>query len=276
MKTYELMASPLIYPGQTVRAVVRAEMSNTGSVDIRIRFKSYDENDRFAIHDGQVYTIQPGQETTVEMLIIDDLDGQPIQQLGLALTTSDGHLDGTVWVDRLDWTGLPAMVLKVPEKAGDFWRRAWVNSVSTFQNLSGSLYAAQDSGEGIAIYGTREWTDYRAVAHRFIVNLGSAGVAVRVQGLNRYYALVFMPERRIALIKARDEHRTILASEEYDWTLDKPYNLIIWTRGSSINSYIDGAPVLTATDDEYTGGGVGLVVREGSISVKHITLTPTE
>jgi ADP-ribosylglycohydrolase len=276
MKTYELMASPLVYPGQTVRAVVRAEMSNTASVDVRLRFKSYDENNRFTVHDGQIYTIQPGQETTVEMLIVDDLDGQPIQQLGLALSTSNKHLDGTVWVDRLTWTGLPAMVLKVPEKGGDFWHRAWVNAISTFRDLFGPLYAAQDSGEGIAIYGTREWTDYRAVAHRFIVNLGSAGVAARVQGLNRYYALVFMAGGRIALIKARDELRTILASGEFDWKVDTPYQVVISTRGSSINGSIDGGPTLTATDDEYTGGGIGLVVTEGSISVKHITLTPAE
>ena len=42
--------------------------------------------------------------------------------------------------------------------------------------------------------------------------MGSAGIAVRVQGLNKSYALLFVADkRRVVILKAKDELRTELA-----------------------------------------------------------------
>ncbi|KAL1964893.1 hypothetical protein VTN77DRAFT_6246 [Rasamsonia byssochlamydoides] len=271
------MASPLVYPGQRVQAVVRAEKANTAAVNARLCLKVYGPDDRLVTADGPSVELQPGQERTIDWVIPDSWDSLPIQQLGLVLSVPEGgrRVDGTVWLDRLGWKGPPRLTLKRPEakRLGQFWHRAWVNGVTTFQTeLSGASFCiAQNSGEGIIIYGTRDWTDYRVAVPRLVVNLGSsAGVAVRMQGLNRYFSVMFLSgPRRIALVKARDEQRTELASALFDWKLDMPYEVSVSVHGKVITGCVSGdgpGIVLEAVDEEYAGGGIGLVVTDGSVS----------
>jgi ADP-ribosylglycohydrolase len=280
-KTYGLMASPLLYPGQCVQAVVRAEKTNRSAVYAQLVIKAYGCADRETVYGPPFVKLEPGSEAIINRAIPDDcdLDNQPIQQVGLALYIRDGGSDldrsGTVWLDRLGWIGIPQTTFKRPpiEQPGDSWHRAWVNSVSTFHTdmSHASFCIAQDSGEGIITCGTRDWIDYGVTVPRLILHLGTpAGLAIRVQGLNRYYALLFLsgPERAVALIKARDEQRTELVRTAFDWKYDTPYEVSVSVQGNVIRGRIVGAcgPVLEAVDDEYGGGGIGLVVTDGSVS----------
>jgi ADP-ribosylglycohydrolase len=279
MKTYDLMASPLVYPGQEIMASVKAEKSNTAPVEIRLRLKVYGQDDSLETVDGPIISLEPHQGQIIRWVIPDILDSQPIQQLGLALSVPNGRLDGTVWLYSLRWSGTPRMTLKRPtKKPCDFWRRAWVNGVSTFQkHFPPSFYVAQDRGEGIIIHGTREWIDYSVVAHRLTIYLGApAGVAVRVQGLNRYYALMFVHGKRVVLVKALDNQRIELASAAFNWKLDMLYEVTLSVEGKVIKGRIGGGPVLEAADDQYLGGGIGLVVTEGSVSVDQFDVAPLE
>ena len=277
MKTYDLMASPLVYPGQRARALVRSEKANTAQVTVQFRLKVYGQDDNLDTVDGSSATIEPGQEQVLEWVIPDELDGQPIQKLGLALSLPKGRLNGSVWLDSLSWSGTPCLTLKRPSKKPcDFWRRAWVNGTSTFQkHFPDSFFIAQDSGEGIISHGTREWTDYRVVAPKLTIHLGGpAGVAVRVQGLNRYYALMFMPDKSVALVKALDEERIELTRAAFEWRLDIAYEVGLSVEGKTIKGYIGGGPSLEATDDQYLGGGIGLVVTDGSVSANQFDIGP--
>lgn len=159
--------------------------------------------------------------------------------------------------------------------AVDFWERSWVSSVDTFHSTLGpSFYIAQDRGEGLISHGTRDWTDYRAVAHDFVVNLGPrAGLAVRVQGLNRYYAVMFIRGGKVALVKAADEERIDLVAAKFKWTLDTKYRVELSVMGADIYARV-GEVELRATDAAYTGGAVGLVVAEGSLSADSIDIEP--
>lgn len=282
-RTYELMASPLVYPGQRVEAVVRAEKTNAAAVNARLRLKVYGPDDGLHTADGPSVTLQPGQEETLVWTIPDRWDSQPIQQLGVALSVPEGasgrRVDGTVWLDRLGWKGPPRLTLQRPQ-GGHFWHRAWVNGASTFQtDLPGEGFCiAQDSGEGIITYGTREWADYMVTVPRLVVNLGTAaGVAVRVQGLNRYYALMLLagPPRRIALVKARDEQRIELASIPFDWMFDTAYEVSVTIEGWFITGRIQNeGPVLHAICMDYSGGGIGLVVTDGSVAANQFDIAP--
>jgi ADP-ribosylglycohydrolase len=280
METYDMLASPLIEPGQRVYAVVQAEGTNTSAVDARLRLKVYGEDDRLDTFDGPSITLNPGEKKTIDWIIPDNMDSQPIQQIGLALSVPQGRLDGTVWLDSLDWSGTPRLTLKRPDNKGkgDFWRRAWVNGVSIFQkHMKASFYIAQNSGEGILIHGTRDWKDYSVLAHQLKVHLGApAGVAVRVQGLNRYYALVFVRGNRVALVKARDEKRTELASAAFEWKLDVAYSVSLTVEGKVIKGIVGDGPALQATDADYLDGGIGLVVADGSVSVDRFEVAPLE
>ncbi|KAJ5831890.1 hypothetical protein N7474_000201 [Penicillium riverlandense] len=277
MRSYDLMASPLLYPGQHLKAVVRAEGANTLPVQSRLRLKVYGPNDNLRTVDGPLVTIEPGQEQILEWRIPDALDSQPIQQVGLAFSVPEGRLDGLVWLDSLSWSEAPHLSLRRPSNTpGEFWKRAWVNGADSFftHHPSDPFYIAQDRGEGIILYGTRDWTDYQAVS-RLTVRLGGpAGVVFRARGLNRYYALLLMAGNCIALVKARDEKRVELARAAFDWKLDKRYEVTVAVQGSTIKTSIGGGPSLEATDDDYPAGGIGLVVADGAVSANQFDVTP--
>ena len=162
---------------------------------------------------------------------------------------------------------------------GQLWHRAWINGVNNFHHVNPTdpFHIGQDHGEGIITFGTREWTDYRVIVPRLIVRLGSlACVAVRVQGLNRYYSLVFTDGNRVAIFKARDDKRTELVSAAFEWKLDAPYEVSITVQNNSIKGCIAGGPSLEATDDSYVGGGIGLLVANGAVSANQFNMLPVE
>ena len=280
MKTYELMASPLIYPGQTVKASLRASNDSTATVQICFRLKVYGKNDELVTVDSKSsIDLTPGSEEILEWTIPDDMDCQPIQQLGLALSVQSGYFDGTVWLNYLRWDGTPQLILRRPKDAPcDFWRQAWVNGVSKFhQHMTPSFFLAQDDGEGIVSYGTREWKDYKISVTNFRINLGSpTGVAVRVQGLRRYYAFVFKAGNRVAIVKALDEEREVLAVAHFQWDLDVAYEIDLTVKADSIKARVNGQGVLEATDSKYGEGGIGFVLTNGSIAVDEVRIGPAD
>ena len=190
MRTYDLQSSPRVYPGQTVEARVVADPGNTGPVTVALRIKVYGRDDKLVKIDGPASGLAPGADRTIAWTI-PDLDGQPIQQIGLALSAPGSRVDGVVHLDWLSWHGAPRLRLRRPKEPSAFWRQSWVNNVSFFsKNFASAFRISQDSGVGLIIHGTREWTDYR-VSSALATHLGvSAGLAARVQGLRRYYAIL--------------------------------------------------------------------------------------
>ena len=284
MKTYDLMASPLVSPGQIVTAVLRADPSNTAAITAKLRLKHYNSTDTLSPFDGPPATLSPGQEATLTWTIPDAFDAQPIQALGLALICPNGHLTGTIHLECLSYSGSPRGTLKRPSAASgwgkqnkpQFWKRAWIDTVSTFHtwNPSASFSLAQDDGEGLFYTGTREWRDYRVTVPAFRVNIGMAGLLVRVTGVNRWYAMVFTEGKRVMLVKARDEERVELASVDFEWGLDVAYRVEVSIKGSKISGLLEGKKILEGEDDEYDGGGAGAILVDGSVTIDQFDIAP--
>lgn len=282
MPTYPLMASPLIYPGQTVRAKLHLPAQSSSSIQAALRLKVYASGEELVTKDSDPIELHPGQENNIEWTIPDDLDSQPIQAIGIALRAKEAHFTGKIILDRLGWTGVPRMLLKKPSSAqrpGRFWINAWVKGVDSFLPWRKLPFTVvQNRGEGILIHGTRDWTDYRVSVPAFSVGLGQpAGVAIRVRGLNRYYALLLSGNgTKVSLIKALDEQRIVLDSADFIWELDKEYELSISACGTRIEGSIGDSSVrLAADDDQYRGGGLGLVITNGTASAGPIKIEPT-
>ncbi|TPX07058.1 uncharacterized protein E0L32_011046 [Thyridium curvatum] len=277
-RNYEMMASPLVYPGQLLTAEVCAAGSSTEEATACLRAKAYDEQDNLITVDSAATTLLPGKASKLEWLIPESLQNRPIQQIGLAVKPKRFHstLDTTVYLDSLRWDGIPRVCFKRPaNKSQSFWRRSWVSSIDKMHTDMGpSFFLAQDRGEGILSQGTRDWDNYEAVVSNFVVNFGGPmGIATRVQGLNRYYSLLFSKTKRVALVKAADEKRIELASEYFYWEHDVKYDVSLAAQGNKIIGRVNGI-VLEAIDTDYAGGAVGLVVTDGSLSADSITVSP--
>ncbi|RMZ79929.1 hypothetical protein DV738_g3051, partial [Chaetothyriales sp. CBS 135597] len=286
-RTYDFMAAPLVCPGQKVTALLRADKSNNAAVLVNLRLKHYNINDSLSPLDGPSVLLAPGQEEALNWTIPNILDSQPIQQLGIALTGVDGILKGAVHLDSLSYVGTPQTSLRHPiarpadraAQAHNFWARVWTHNLSTFRIKPAqmSFILAQDQGEGIMLTGTKEWLDYKITVPRFMIKLGSAGLAVRVRGLRRYYTLLFKPDRQtVALVKVKDDTRTELASAKYEWELDEVHPVTLVAEGARITAIIAGDQVLEAEDHEYASGGFGIIVMDGSVAIDQFDIGPCQ
>lgn len=278
MSNYPLMASPLVYPGQTLKAILHLPGSSTCTIQAVLRLKVYMSGNELQSKDSEAVELRPGETKSIEWIIPDEFDSQPIQSVGIALTSKEATFTGKVILDSLGWTGVPRTVLQKPssERPGQFWMRAWVKGVDGLYPWK-KLTIIQNHGEGIIIQGTRDWTDYRVTAAGFTVQLGQpAGVAIRVRGLNRYYALVFDGDgNTVSLVKALDEKRLVLDSAKFRWQLDVEYEVVIQASGAHIVGKIGGTEVeLAVEDDQYCGGGVGMIVTDGAVSAGPIKIEP--
>ncbi|KAI1771050.1 ADP-ribosylation/Crystallin J1 [Hypoxylon cercidicola] len=280
---YNLVSSPLLYPGQTIRAEIRADGDNTGPTQVRFLIKAYSFANELQTLVGNAVTLTPGKSDVLEDIIPASLGAQPVQSVGVAISnTLTRELNGTIWLDSLRWDGTPKLALRATDGDDGHLREscklAFVNGADLFDISSGKFVVAQDEGEGIVSYGTREWTDYRAALKKFRINIGApAGVAVRVRGLNQYYALRFLAEthgNRVALSKALDEQRIDLASAPFDWQFDTPYDITLEVEGDRILARVGDEVELSASDAQYPGGGIGLIATDGSLLVEGIEIGP--
>lgn len=139
-RNYDIMASPLMYPGQTIKAEIQAEQDNTSETSIKIRLKFYKEDNSLGVVDSPPLYLQPGQQGIIEWTIPESLQNFPIQQVGLAMfhTQKDSSFDGKIALQSLRWNGVPKMTLYRPTtKSKSFWERAWINSVDIMHTNMG-------------------------------------------------------------------------------------------------------------------------------------------
>lgn len=281
-RDYELMACPLLSPGQTLTAVLSSPPSNHHPINASVLLKAYDFDDSLIPSSSPSISVAPGQKQTITWKIPFSLENKPIQQLGIALS-AEPATTGTVYLHSIKYTGSPCMTLSrpppitgpglssVPET---MWQYQWVSSIHKVHTKFGpSFFLAQDKGEGLFYTGTRAWGDYTAIVKGLMLNLGDGhGVSVRVQGLNRWYGAV-LREEYLEVVKARDYERKVLGRVKVGWKLDAKYEIQVKVSGIKISAKM-GEVEVHAYDDEYRGGAAGFILGAGSICADSLRIEP--
>ena len=203
---YELIASPTLYPGQTIHATLESDASNGSALSARLALSVYNAQDRVSHLYGDSKELAPGAFESFDWEV-PDTEGFAIFEVGFEISSgSSGRADGTVYLDYLSWDGVPNCSLNTP-KGGQIWKRHWANGVSNFEGWGSAkeqFRLMQDSGAGLLIQGCREWKDYAFDATITPHLAASTGIAVRVQGMKRYYALLICEGNHAKLVKALD------------------------------------------------------------------------
>ncbi|KAI1118711.1 ADP-ribosylation/Crystallin J1 [Nemania sp. NC0429] len=275
MPLYDLVASPLLYPGQIVEAKVRADPHGWMDVEVRIMIRVFSFDDQLESLVSHPSRLAPGDEGVLQWVIPSTLGGRPIQSVGLSVSHSHMEFDGIIWLESLGWGHSPRLTLQEKGSEGSlyFYKHAFVKAADSF-DVYGKYWVAQDQGEGLVSYGTKEWENYKLTFNGFAVNMGSpVGVAFRVRGINRYYALVFARGGFLQLVKAHDQQRIVLARTKFDWGVDKLYTIVIEAEGSTLRGIVEDVE-LSVDECEYRTGGIGLVATNGSLSVQSIEIGP--
>ncbi|MCC7352848.1 MAG: ADP-ribosylglycohydrolase family protein [Anaerolineae bacterium] len=273
---YGLMASPSLYPGQIVRAGLSADTQNASAVSCNLYIRHYGANDQLVSQRGPLVVLKPGDSHEFAWQI-GDLGSQPIAEVGVELS-GQGGAHGTVYLDYLTWDGAPSAVLGKPETGGNLWRRAWVDGMDKFGGARDTVYRIrQNYGLGLAIQGCREWTDYEVSAAIRPDMVKATGLAVRVQGMRRYYAFLLVDRNKARLVKCLDGN-TVLAEKEFPWEFFDTYEMTLKVVGNKLEASINGKVLLRAEDTNrpLTGGGVALVCEEGCISTDSMTVRPAQ
>ena len=276
MRTYELMATPLIYSGQRVRARVLANSQNAHDVTVSLSALVYRLADGVRALEFAAIALPPGEETVLDWRV-PDTGGQPIQSVGIAVRSPDGVQDGAVVLDWLRWDGPPNTRLQRPKEPSDFWRRAWVNAVDTFStSFPHAFRISQDRGEGMIIHGGRQWRDYRVETALTVHLAEQAGIGIRVQGLRRFYALLLVRPNVLRLVRVRDGESTVLAQTPFEWSFERPYYFVLETVGATFEVAVEGVRLAARDDSEeaIADGGVALIIAGGAASSDEILVAP--
>jgi hypothetical protein len=276
MPTYELLASPTLYPGQTVHARVAADTQNKKPVNCRLFHRMYGREDELVRVYGPDMKLLPGSDVDLKWFI-ESTGGAPIAEIGLEIS-SISRADGTVYLDYLTWDGEPDVTFTRPVEGGTMWQRAWVDGLDELEwrwLWPESFRLVQNEGRGMLIQGTREWRDYCVSADITPHLVTAAGIAARVQGMRRYYALMLHTNGVVCLVKALDGD-TVLAETNFPWTFGVTYNLRLEVVGTQLRAWINDEQIFAVKDPDraLTGGGVALVCEEGRTATEVVKVEP--
>jgi ADP-ribosylglycohydrolase len=270
MSGYGLIASPTLYPGQTVRAHVTADAGNDGPLTVGLYVGHYDDGDQVRRLSGPEVALEPGDPAALEF-VVPDLGGYPVCEVGIE-ATSERRVDGTIYLDSLTWEGGPDLVLRRPA-GGEMWRRAWVDGVTHFMSWGEAYRLVQDEGTGLLMQGGPDWRDL-SVAATVVPNLVErGGVAVRVQGMRRWVGLLLYRDGTLRLIRARGQE-TELASVPFAWSFGEAIPLRLEVAGNRYRGYVGETLMIEATDDTLADGGVALVLTEGRMATDEVRVRP--
>ena len=274
MVGYAMVAAPTLYSGQRVSLRVEADRGNGGSVKLRGFIAVYGADDKREIFCEPAQSLAAGEAVQLSWTVR-DTGGYPIEEVGIELT-SDIAAEGVVYLDWLTWDGAPTVSFKRPGGGGSLWRRAWVSACDRFDSMwSEAFRVSQDRGSGVLMTGCREWRDYLVSATLSTDMAAEIGIAARVQGLRRYYALVLTAAGKAELRKVLDGEGK-LAEADFAWSLGGRPALSMEVVQNRIRGYVNGRLLFDVVDEEnpLDGGGVALLCKEGCLATDEVRVAP--
>jgi ADP-ribosylglycohydrolase len=270
---YCLMACPTLYPGNIVQGRLIAGTGNSAPVHVAPFIAYYSDNDELHYHLGPAFSLNPGVARHVQWQI-KELNGAPIAQFGIEVS-SEGAADGRLYVDYIDWSGTPSTVFRRPAGDGKMWLRAWINAVDHVgTRWASAFHLSHNRGTGLFIQGSRDWRNYAVQAAIVSDPAKSFGLAARVQGLTRYYALLLGPNHVLRLVRNYDVAE-VLAEVPYTWNWSQRYHFNLGVNGTTITGSLNGTELICYHDHDAAllDGGIALVCEEGLIMTDEVRVT---
>ncbi len=269
---YGLVASPTLYPGQVVRARLFASPQNSQPATAALFIRHYGPQDDVQRLSGLWASLRPGESQELAWPI-PALDGQPVAEVGVEIRCPAA---GELYLDYLTWDGEPDVRLGRPAAGGTMWLPAWVSSLDGCDPHPRRPYQLiQNHGEGLLMQGTRQWRNYAVSATLYPHLAAAAGVAARLQGLERYYALLAGADRKIRLVKALDGRKTLAETDlPFEW--DAPLALRLAVDGPRLQAWANERLLFDLQDGErpLLEGGIALLVAEGRVLCDEVLVTP--
>ena len=280
--SHPLVASPSLYSGQTVQAWVSAASGNPMDVICRLDLRIYGVGDRLEIIPGSPVTLASGQAAEISWTV-PDTGGHPIVDVGVGVSSLE-TTSATVYLDALTWSGEPQTTLANPEDGSSLWQRAWTKGVNSFMpvkstgpdNNGSAYFISQNHGRGLLLQGSRDWRDYRVVSRMATTTAKAFGLAARVQGMRRFYALLLEKPDRAVLVRVYDDDVIRLAESAFEWVVDINYTFELQIQGNMLRAGLNGVQLFEVQDDDarLDCGAIAYLVDEACVLSASVEISP--
>ncbi|ACZ41022.1 ADP-ribosylation/Crystallin J1 [Thermobaculum terrenum ATCC BAA-798] len=271
MPGYRLMASPQLYPGQTIRASFLAS-DISGEANLSLIVKTYRSDGSTELFKSRSIPLMPRQQATIDWRV-PNINNQTIYAVGVEIS-SDRYSSGRVYLDYLTWEGVPSANLIFPDEQNS--RLPWIDAVDhVLYPPSGGIALIQDKDTGLFLQGCDDWRGYTLRASISIHMAEAAGLAFRARGINRYYALLLKPRSgRVELISRFDDHISVLHSFEKKLELDRYYDITISIKDDTVYVTLENEAFEYRLSNTFLRSGfIGLVCTEGRVDCKALSIT---
>ncbi len=261
---YGATFTPLVSGGQTLTAEVY--IPEDAPETIQASLYAYDEH-ADKRHQAQGTELIPGQWHTLTFTL-PELTDACIKEVGVLLRNTGALWEvGAFYLKSLDWDEAPHWKTTFAnERAESGGITQWTRLRGYWRIEEGAYHG---SGVGLceSYTGAATWQDYQMTTE-FIPLVGEHhGALVRVGGANRSYALCLAPDNQFTLYR-NDCGYTAIASTDFEWDRDKPYQLQIIAKGNTLHATIDDgtkqAELIFEDESPYLSGQIGLCTWHGS------------
>ncbi len=268
---YGMVACPTLYAGQRLRA----RLTTSGeAVECALVVHAFDGDDQPVTITGPVTRLESGDADELTW-VVPDTFAHPIADVGVLIVPTAPR-GGVVYLDYLTWDGEPDIALTRPADGGSMWRHAWTNAVDSYdQRWAEPFRIVQNHGRGLLIHGTRDWRDYSLSADVTPHLAESVGVAARVQGLRRYYALRLVRGGVAQLVRVLDS-QVVLAERPMQWEFGRTYQFSLTVVGGRLVGAVDDVVLEAVDNDDALGsGGVALLIEDGRSATNVVRVRPS-
>ena len=267
---FDVLCSPSLYSGQTVKANIYAPAKENPQFNFFIEY--FDENETLQVLDGPATQLESG-ENRIEW-VVPDIGGHAIFRLGMTMR-SYHRLDGFIVVKTLDWSNTPieykmgrSMEMTpslTPWTTTTAWLKTFVSSADHFNpDYTVTFSICHATENGVVTTGTADWTDYSVESSITFSQQDAAGLVARAKGHRQYYGAVFT--KGYALIyKQLNENIIEVAKQPFKYEIDNTYELKFVVKGNELVLYVDGVEIVRGTDESYSCGQAGFVVDSGAM-----------
>jgi len=264
---YDIGTSPILYPGQTVRAAIHLSVGE--GVTARLFARDHASGEVFY---GPAAAL-PAGETADLSFPVDRPEEGLIDHVGIVFSAQE-PTTAVAYLDRVDWSGAPACTFDLtgadPMLGWGYLRGRWFGRAGA---LNGSHYGS----DAEAYTGSQAWQDYRYEV-QLRPHCGERHrILFRVQGAQRSYAFGLAPGGRVAFEKNGQGYCEV-ASALLPWELQRTYTLTVEVKGNQMIGLVDGQRVLQWIDEgsPLEAGCVGLGLRNGRTIYYRASLRPLD
>jgi len=165
---------------------------------------------------------------------------------------------------------------------GDLTKPSWIDAEPELEGMwavtssEGSKVLAQTASVDdwvIAVAGDYRWTDQVVEAKVKVTSEpGKAGVFARVRDLENYYFLYLDGGSNIVLRKRVDNSSSDLMKVKVETLQGVWYTLKLSVRGETLEGYLDGKLLVTASDAGVKAGGVGVGTADCTAQFDDVTV----